>query len=124
MSAVLENHPTLACPEGHEVPQPDAQVGEVLAAAVSDQLVTARRTRLRRTLRCGSCEAEITMPGRRTTRSVSELVADLGVVRLVLDVPMLRCSDCGIQQIPEEVRGDVAEVITRLLIADGPAEGG
>lgn len=111
---MLENHPELHCPEGHDVPQPDGRVSEVLVNAVAEQTVTARRTRFRRALRCGSCDAELTIPGRRTDRSVSEIVPDLGVVRLVLDVPMLRCPECGQQQLPEEVRGHVEDAVAQL----------
>lgn len=124
VSALIENHPELACPEGHVVPQPGPEVARVLTSAVSAQLVTARRTRFRKALRCGSCDAELTIPGRRTDRSVSELVPTLGVVRLVLDVPMLRCPECGTQQLPEEVRGDVDAAVAALTTADDPGTAG
>jgi uncharacterized protein with PIN domain len=116
VAVVLEGADELVCPEGHHhEPAPPDLLASLQRATGHDVLVS-RRTRLRKQLRCGACDAELTVPGRRTTRSVSAPVPDVGVVRATFDLPMLRCPDCGREQVPEEVgRRDLPAVLAAAL---------
>ncbi len=117
VSATVEGVRETACPDGHD---PLAAVPELVAAlggAVDRELLVARRTRVRRTLRCGACDAALTIPGRRTTRSVATTVTGSGVVRVTLDVPMLRCPECGLQQLPPEVAADDVPAVLSAALA-------
>lgn len=121
VSAVVEGAPVLACPEGHHAQALSPDVGDLLLAQVDEELLVSRRTRLRRRLRCGACDDELTLPGRRTVRSVSCLVPAVGVVRVTFDLPMLRCPGCGQQQVPEEVaRRDLGPAVTAALAPGSP----
>jgi uncharacterized protein with PIN domain len=103
VAVVVEGAGELVCPEGHHREPASPDVLRSLRDAAGRDILVSQRTRLRRQLRCGVCEAELTVPGRRTTRSVSAPVPDAGVVRATFDLPMLRCPDCGREQVPEEV---------------------
>lgn len=103
VSAIVEGAPVLACPQGHHTEELRSDLADILIAEVRDQLLVSRRSRFRGRHRCGACAAELTIPGRRTVRSVSRSVADVGVVRVTFDLPMLRCPGCGLEQLPAEV---------------------
>ncbi|MBW3657990.1 MAG: hypothetical protein KY457_05085 [Actinobacteria bacterium] len=103
VSAVVEGAPVLACPQEHHVEELRPDLASVLATQVREDLLVSRRTRLRRQHRCGACDAELTIPGRRTVRSVSRRVEGVGVVRVTFDLPVLRCPACGSEQLPAEV---------------------
>lgn len=121
VSAVVDGATVLACPEGHHAEPARPDVAALLLAQVSEELLVSRRTRLRRQLRCGACDAELTLPGRRTVRSVSLFVEGLGVVRVTFDLPMLRCPGCGLQQVPEEVaQRDLGPAVSAALGPGSP----
>lgn len=120
VSATVEGAPTWACPHGHVAgvtdPELTSRLTDALTDAAGDQLLLAPRTRLRRQLRCGRCDAALTVPGRRTTRSVATVVDGVGVVTATFDLPALRCPDCGLEQVPEEVfQRDVRAAIAAAL---------
>jgi uncharacterized protein with PIN domain len=116
VAAVVHGADQLVCPEGHHHEELVADLADRLTSAVREQIPGADRTRVRRRLRCGCCDAELTIPGRRTQRSVSTRVPGVGVVRLTFDLPMLRCPGCGREQLPAEVaRDDVPASIRAVL---------
>lgn len=122
VTAVVDGAPVLACPEGHHRQEIRCDLVELLRSQVDEDLLASRRTRLRRQLRCGACDAELTMPGRRTVRSVSRFIEDVGVVRVTFDLPMLRCPACGLEQVPEEVaERDLGPAISAALAPGSPA---
>lgn len=123
VAVLLEGADVWVCPEGHHRQERSPELLPRLLAAVDHDLVVSERTRMRKRLRCGVCGAELTIPGRRTTRSVSATVPGTGVVRATFDLPMLRCPDCGRDQVPHEVgRVDLPEALA-LAVAAGGAGG-
>lgn len=88
-----------ACPEGHTVVR--LSVADVVDG-VRGQVTVARRRRLARSDRCGQCQADLVMPARGTQTPVP-IVVDGQVVTVLLECPMVRCPDCGREQVPSEV---------------------
>lgn len=97
--------------DDHDVLAPAA---DEVAAALADGLVVARRTRLRGTLRCGECDTPFTLPGRRTTRTVT-VTGAAPAITLTLDLPMLRCTEDAVDNVPPEAIEDATTAIDRLL---------
>lgn len=122
VSAIVDGAAVLACPEGHHREEIRADLDDLLRTGIEDELLVSRRTRWRRQRRCGACGTELTMPGRRTVRSVSRFVEDVGVVRVTFDLPMLRCPGCGLDQVPEEVaERDLGAAVSAALGPGSPA---
>lgn len=122
LGVLVEGADVLACPEGHQREEVVADLADRLVAAAREELLAARSGRLRRRARCGACGTDLTVPGRRTVRSVSTAVPGLGVVRLTLDLPLLRCPGCGREQLPAEVaRDDLAGAVGAALDQPGVA---
>lgn len=113
---LLETGWLVACPAGHRAP-PDA--GLEVADEVATRLPQARRRRLARRDRCVACDADLTMPVRRTERpaTVAE-VAGLPVTTIVLDVPSTRCLACSTDQVPSRSSDDVRAVAVALFAPD------
>lgn len=125
VSAVIDGAPVLACPDGHHREEIRADLALLLGDQVDEEILASRRTRLRGKLRCGACDTELTIPGRRTVRSVSRLVDGVGVVRVTFDLPMLRCPGCGLEQVPGEVaERDLAPAVRAALgVSAAPGRG-
>ena len=103
-----------ACPESgadhdRRVPSDDAAT-----AALRSSLVVARRTLLRRELRCGECDEAFPLPGRRTTRTVT-ITWDGPAVTVTLDLPVLRCAVDAVDNVPPEAADDAAAALRTLL---------
>lgn len=110
---VLETGWLVACPDGHRAPP---GVGVAVADEVADRLPQARRRRLGRADRCTSCDAELTMPVRRTERPVPVAeVAELPVTTIVFDLPSTRCPRCSTDQVPSRSVDDVRAVVETLF---------
>ncbi|MBW3620199.1 MAG: hypothetical protein KY461_08140 [Actinobacteria bacterium] len=121
LRAVVDGPVVAACPEGHVTGPVRPELGDLLLERVREELLVSRRTALRRRLRCGACGDELTIPGRRTVRSVSLHVPAVGVVRVTFDLPMLRCPGCGQQQVPQEVaERDLAPAVSAALGPGSP----
>lgn len=101
VTARLEGVAAWVC-ESRHVEAIDPTLVPRLRGAVSTQLVTAQRRRLRRDDACGRCGQALTMPGRRTETPV---VDDSGpdVVTLSPTMVMVRCPACGTEQVPHGV---------------------
>lgn len=83
-------------------------------AVTQEALVCARRTVLRGTLRCGVCDTPFVLPGRRTSRSVT-VTWEGPPVTLTLDVPVLRCTEDAVDNVPPEALRDALAAIDVLL---------
>lgn len=104
----------LHCGCGHvEVP---AELGRATRAACDDALPSARRALLRGE-RCRSCGSALSIPGRRTTRAVTVSPETVPVATLRFDLPMLRCPNCGLDQVPYRARHDVVVALSALFQA-------
>ncbi len=105
VAAVLERRPVVVCPEQH------GRSPAGLASLVADRLTTslphARARRLRGDA-CDSCGVRLSMPVRRTTRTVSIDGEGLPVLTIHVDVAMTRCPECGLDQVPSRSQPDVA----------------
>ena len=111
--------PVARCEAGHVVVPDDAV--DATERAVDRRLTTARRPRLLgRHQRCGSCGAELVLPGFRSERVVTVEQPGAPAWTLAFDVPLLRCPDCAVENLPVEVRADVTDAV---LAAMGAAAG-
>ncbi len=99
------------CDCGHvEVPR---SLGQAAREAAQEALPVARSGFRRE--RCASCGTTLTMPARRTTRAVTATPDDGPVVTLRFDLPMRRCPDCGLDQLPARAKGSVEVALAGLL---------
>ena len=102
----------VACPEGHQLSPPEV-VGAAMEAV--DAAVLRARSRLLRSDVCRSCSAVLTMPVRRTTRSVTTEGRGLPIATITLDLPMTRCGSCGLDQVPSRSHEDLTVIIPALF---------
>lgn len=102
--------PLLRCRRGHrEFLTGDLDL--VLAGAVERHLVHAATVRLRRYDRCAACAARLDLAPRTTERPVPVEVPG-GVVTVIVEGPMVRCGECGQEQVPSDVAAQVRRGIT------------
>lgn len=105
---LAEGAPVLACPAGHDHREPLPGVPEAVAAELERGVLLASRSRLPwRPERCGACGEPLTMPGRRTARSVTVSPPDGPPFTVTLDLPARRCTECAADNLPAEVWPDV-----------------
>lgn len=119
VAAALQRRPVGHCDQGHRR-EVAALAGE-LAERVARALGVAERPRMRRQDRCVDCGATLTMPVRRTQRTVTVEDLPLPLVTVILDVPSTRCPDCGREQVPSRSGPDVTAAAAALLEDAGPA---
>jgi len=101
------------CPKGHTtIADPD--LAERITAAVADGLLVARPRRLRREAACGDCGATLTMPGRRSDTPVP-FSSPFGVVTPTVVATMLRCPDCGREQLEPNAPAAVDMLVEACL---------
>lgn len=108
VAATLERRPLLACTAGHD--HTPAGASEQGLAAVQEQLPRCRVRRLKGQ-RCVHCSSRLDLPVRRTRRTVTVVTDDLPVHTLHLDVPMVRCADCALDQVPGRSHPDLAAAV-------------
>lgn len=111
LTVTLEPVPVAACAQGHAVVRVEATD---VAVRVRDQVTVARRRRLARVDRCGACGADLVMPGRATQTPVP-IIVDGEVVTVLLECVMIRCPECGREQVPSEVDAILADVVAAAL---------
>lgn len=100
------------CEDGHVMVRPDG-AAERLSDEVGTRLLVAERHGLvRRRDHCGACGAGLVLPARVTDTPVPTDL-DGQVVTPIVEAPMARCPDCGLEQLPP----DVADRVERLLRA-------
>ncbi|MFP4634906.1 MAG: hypothetical protein ACLFRD_03510 [Nitriliruptoraceae bacterium] len=115
VAVLLERRPLLTCRSGHQLVP--AAAHEAAATAIATA-VPRSRLRWPRRERCGVCDGRLTMPVRRTVRPVSVESGELPVLTIHLDLPMTRCPDCGVDQVPARSHGDVDAIPTALFGAE------
>lgn len=115
VAVLLERRPVLVCRSGHELTPAAAHAAAAAAIATA---VPRSRSRWLRHERCGVCGAQLTMPVRRTVRPVSVESDELPVLTLHLDLPMTRCPECGVDQVPARSHSDVDAIPDALFYAD------
>lgn len=100
------------CDDGHATVRPDRAAGRLSTEVGTRLLVAERRGLVRRQDHCGACGAALVLPSRVTDTPVPTDL-DGQVVTPIVDAPMARCPDCGLEQLPP----DVADRVDRLLRA-------
>lgn len=106
--SLVEGAPLAVCPAGHDDPGARRALRTAVLADLAATLLRSSHSRWPwRPERCGACAAPLTMPGRRTTRSVTVTSAAGAPFTVTLDVPMLRCTECVADNLPHEVWSDV-----------------
>lgn len=106
----------LTCPEGHERRPADPGRTAAVIEQVRDRLLLSARPRMPwRAERCGACGEALTMPARRTTRSVTITSIDIRAFTVTLDLPMRRCTECVADNLPHPAWPDV-EAATRAAL--------
>lgn len=112
---LIERIPVRACPEGHPPRQVDPSDREAVEHAVDEQLWTARGRWFREDV-CTACGRELTMPVRRTRRSVTAVLpGEAAPATLTFDLPRTRCPGCALDQVPAEAVSDVREALEAAL---------
>lgn len=99
------------CEVGHTTIA-DHDLEQRILTAIDDRLLTSKSRLLRRNDTCGDCAAPLTLPGRRTEVPVP-FPSPFGVVTPTVVTTMVRCPECGRDQLP---RG-VADLLPRLVRA-------
>lgn len=121
VAVTLERRPVVACTPRHDATPPE--VVEAAMAAATSALPRARK-RLLRGDACGECGAALTMPVRRTVRPVTvEGDADTPVLTLRFDLPSVRCSECGVDQVPSGSQEDLVVSVPAVFAARSPGGG-
>jgi hypothetical protein len=99
------------CPRGHTtIADPD--LAPRITTAIDDTLLVAHPRRLRRGAACGDCGAALTLLGRETDTPVP-FSSPFGVVTPTVVATMVRCPDCG----REQLEPDAPAAVTRLVDA-------
>jgi hypothetical protein len=112
VAASIERRPVVACPDDHGRSPPEV-VGAAMEAA--EHGLPRARSRLLRGDACRACGAALTMPVRRTVRSVTIEAPDLPVLTMRFDLPSTRCPDCGTDQVPSRSQEDLVVVVPALF---------
>lgn len=102
------------CPSGHATTLPVDATPRAVAEVEVMLLVADTRGVVRRREVCGACGGELALPPRRSHRPVSVDV-DGRVLTLIVESPMVRCPDCGREQLPRHVGTALADLITAAV---------
>lgn len=100
------------CGDGHVTVRPDGAAERLSSEVGTRLLVAERRGLVRRRDHCGACGAVLVLPPRVTDTPVPTDL-DGQVVTPIVEAPMTRCPDCGLEQLPP----DVADRVDGLLRA-------
>lgn len=105
---LAESAPVLTCPAGHDHREAVPGVPEAIAADLERSVLLSSRSRVPwRPERCGACAEPLTMPDRRTTRSVTVSPADGPPFTVTMDLPARRCTECAADNLPAAAWPDV-----------------
>ncbi len=102
------------CPAGHTSGLPVEATPRAVDKVAEMLLVSGTRGVVRRRAVCGACEADLTLPARHSDRPVS-LDVDGRVLTLVVECPMVRCPDCGREQLPAHVGEALPDLIAAAV---------
>jgi hypothetical protein len=112
VAAALERRPVVACPHRHVATPPECS-GAAMDAA--EAALPRARARWLRDDRCRACGATLHMPVRRTERAITVTTDGVPPVTIRLDLPLTRCPDCGLEQVPSRSQEDLVVVIPALF---------
>lgn len=118
IAILAEGVPVDRCVCGHRrVP---VTFDDAASAACSTSIPVARGRRLRPDA-CVGCDASMSMPVRRSVRAVTVSPEDGPVTTLRLDLPMQRCPECGLDQLPARGRADLTAALAAVIEAAAEA---
>jgi hypothetical protein len=120
VGAAVERRPVVRCPDDHDA-TPAHLVGAAMEAV--DASVERARSRLLRSDVCRACGSDLRMPVRRTARTVTVEDPRMPIVTLHLDLPMTRCGECGVDQVPSRSHEDLTVVVPALFAPPEPRAG-
>lgn len=124
VGVVIDQAPYLACEDGHYRLDPSPGFDDTVVESVVDGVPIGIGTRWPwRAVRCASCGTDLVMPPRRTHRSVTVVSDATPPVTVTLDVPLVRCTECGVDQLPPDLEGDVAKAVRLALVRRGTTAG-
>lgn len=106
------------CPAGHATTLPPDAAAHAGAKVDEMLLVSTTRGLVRRREVCGACEGALDLPPRNSYRPVS-LDVDGRVLTVIVESPMVRCPDCGREQLPVHVGAALAELLTAAVAQAG-----
>jgi len=121
VAGVLDRRPVVVCPSHHD--RSPAEGPQAATTAVERRLDLARARRFRGDA-CRHCGEGLTLPVRRTRRSVTITDGELPAHTLHLDVPMVRCGACGQDQVPSRSQADLLAVTTAVYAEPEPQPDG
>ena len=104
VAVLTEQTPVVRCPPDDRATPPEFV--DAAMQATKDGVPQARRRLLRSDV-CPRCGSELSMPVRRTTRAVTVAPPGGPVVTLRFDLPMTRCPNCGLDQLPSRSQEDL-----------------
>lgn len=106
------------CPAGHTTTLPVDAAAHAVAKVDEMLLVSATRGLVRRREVCGACQGELVLPPRTSHRPVS-LDVDGRVLTVIVESPMVRCPDCGREQLPVHVGTAIPDLLTAAVSRAG-----
>lgn len=110
------------CRAGHATTLPVDAAAHAIAKVDEMLLVSLTRGLVRRREVCGACEGDLVLPPRNSYRPVSVDV-DGRVLTIIVESPMVRCPDCGREQLPVHVGEALPGLLTAAVDQAGrPAE--
>lgn len=109
------------CPAGHVTMLPPDAAAHANAKVDEMLLVSTTRGLVRRREVCGACEGTLALPPRNSDRPVS-LDVDGRVLTVIVESPMVRCPDCGREQLPLHVGAALPDLLT-AAVAQAAAAG-
>ncbi len=107
VTAGLPPRPVERCRRGHGT--------EHAAVRIALARLPRARWRPRGPARCGACRAVLELPARRTTRSVTVETPGHAPVTLELALPLVRCPDCAVDNVPVDVRPSLRAAVRAAL---------
>lgn len=117
VAGVLDRRPVVVCPSNHD--RSPASGPLAATAAIEERLDLARSRRFRGDA-CRHCGEGLTLPVRRTRRSVTVTHPELAAHTLHLDVPMVRCGGCGRDQVPSRSQKDLLALAAAVYTEPQP----
>lgn len=108
------------CDAGHATTLPTDASTHAIARVDEMLLVSAVRGMVRRREVCGACDGALDLPPRNSHRPVS-LDVDGRVLTLIVESPMVRCPDCGREQLPAHVGAVVPGLVAAAVEQAGVA---
>jgi hypothetical protein len=113
VAVLVESVPQVRCTLRHDR-APEA--ARAAAMAATETSITRARGRLFRGDACGSCRTALTMPARRSTRVVSvDGAPGIPVFTLRFDLPAVRCTECGVEQLPTRSQEDLVVAVPAVF---------